>query len=92
MRPQTAEPPQFDNKRYCRAIAANGGGEPSVSRGCLEHEALAREQVSADVPDAIRSRCTQQAMTNGGSYMLFNGCVKMAEERAGRPQLPERPR
>ena len=74
--------PQFDSERYCIAAAANGGGQPSVIRGCLEHETLARERMKADVPDPIRGHCIQQAMANGGSYMTYNGCVELAEARA----------
>jgi hypothetical protein len=83
-RQKSANLPQFDSRRFCEAIAANGGGQPSVISGCLEHEDLARERMKADVPEPIRSHCIEreQAMPKGGSYMSFNGCVERETQRA----------
>lgn len=55
----------------------------------MEHETLARERIKAEVPESISSHCVQQAMANGGSYMTYNGCVKLAEERASWSQRPK---
>ena len=82
--PYVAQQPWFDSERYCKAIAANGGGQPSVVRGCLEHEALARRKMKVGVAEAIRLRCIQQGEenANGGSYLGYTGCVAFQEKRA----------
>ena len=92
-RQETADLPRFDSQRFCQSIAANGGGQPSVISGCLEHEDLARERMKVDVPEPIHSLCMkkEQAMPHGGSYLSFNGCVERETQRADWSRAPREP-
>ncbi|WP_133032293.1 hypothetical protein [Sphingomonas sp. PP-CE-1G-424] len=69
--PNVAQHPWFDSERYYKAIAANGGGQPSVIRGCLEHEALARTKMKVGVAEAIRLKCIQQGEEKMLSIVIF---------------------
>ncbi len=70
--------PSFSVTSYCGNVRDAAGGSDKAERECIAKEKAAGHEIyKTDIPDDIWKLCYRVSAMNGGSYDLFNTCVKM---------------
>jgi hypothetical protein len=73
--------PSFSVTAYCGNVRDAAGGARQAERDCIEKEKAAGKEIAKrDIPDDIWRLCYRVSAMNGGSYDLFNTCVKLKME------------